>query len=234
MPKTISFDQTDPKNLRTAAHDVIVTAFAAVHAMDSAVWHVRDKYDAWEDEALKAEARKLDERQTALGALYLERFLDKCLVVKFRGNSKADASNYEVEDAMKEKFGTDGIMYDSESSWFFVDTTKGRREEVSKYLNARGDMDFMVTVEDDLDDELVDIKPPMIVNWNSSTKWLAEREITIDYTVPAISAKPEAEIAELLKQAEAILTKTGLSRIDAIEKLAFKMDVAIDGTLDNL
>lgn len=222
MSRTRDFASTDPANLRTACHDEIVIAYSVVHQMDSLLWHYRDKHDAWEDDALKAEARKLDERQKALGLLYMERFRERMYLVQFRGcidDSDHELSHYDIETELQKHWTREQISCDSESGGFYVDTIEGVREDVERFLRSTFPTLNFSVFDYDADDELFDPRPPMFGGWNVSEKFLAEREITVDYTPPVMSMVGPDRMAELMTEAREALRKTGLGFEDAVAVL---------------
>ena len=214
MPKR-DFDSTNPESLETAAHDVIVTAYAVAYRMEAMLWEVANKFDAWDDENLSAARNRVQERVTALATLYHTRFAWKMHTVSFRGNFRRDyegnLGNYDVDDALRTEFG-DAVSCDSESGWFCVDATPVKADEVATYIRTNyPDMEFEMDHEDDPES----FRVPAIYNWTVAKHWLAERDIEVDIEIPAPAPKTGKELEALLKTARAALEKTGLSMEEA-------------------
>ena len=211
---TRNFDSTNPESIETAAHDVIVTAYAVAHVIEGLLWEKRQTFD-FQNPALEAEQERISARITALRELYRTRYGWKCLSRWLHGNPNdsdgADVSNYDVEDDVKAALGTDGISYDSESGWFVIHMTPTREAEVVAYLREHHPyMDFEVDDEED-----VSVGPPMVTSWTSSQHWLAERGFVVSYTAPEPTPVTGKPLIAILDEAEAVLERTGMSLEDA-------------------
>ena len=223
--RVFSFEDTDPANLQTAAHDVIVTAYAAVHCMEESLWERCHELDDFNDPNIRPLRDAVSERQKALSALYMERYSDRVLTIMISGNPRDGAeidgeevSNYTVEDAIRGRLGTDGIDYDSESGWFVIYCTEGRRDEILADIAANHPyMDVHADTNASVDDG--DAKPPMISSWSSSAKWLKDRNLTTVIDIPDPQPKEGAALTELLDEARQTLIKTGYPLRDAIALL---------------
>lgn len=221
MSRTMTWRDTNPLNLTTAAHDVIVTAYAAVSCMDEMLYTHTARLDAWDDDNIRPVRKEVDERLKALAALYYERFGTKCLDQWLYGNPNdndgqyPEVSNYDVEDDLRKNLGTDGISYDSESGWFVLHCTTARRDEVVAYLQKNHPyMEFEVDKE-----ELEDIRPPMITSWTVAAIWMKERNLTATIVLPTPEPKTGRELDELLDDARSALLRTGLTLKEAVKLL---------------
>ncbi len=226
--KIMEWRDTNPANLETAAHDVIVTAYAALHCMEASLWQHCHDLDAFDDDNIRPVRKEVEARLKAMGELYQSRFPSFVRTVWIHGNPNdndgeyPEVSNYDVEDDIRKALGTDGISYDSESGWFVMYCTEGRKAEVADYI-ARNHP--YMEVEFDTNDE--DVKPPMLGSWTVAADWLAERDMSATIVLPEPTPKTGEELRDLLDAAETALTKTGMSLEDATALLLGRKNKAV-------
>jgi len=237
----------DPTKLCELNRKELTLAYAIYHVMESKLWDFANAHDAFQDPKWKARNKLVTDAMDVIGATFIAQFPEDCFVWEFRGLLRPlsndvkgmdiefiddNLSHYDIEKAIENTLGTDGIMMDSESSWFFVNTTDIRKEGLERFLKSSYPrLEFTATPADA---DHSDGSPPTIGNWGSSARLVKDAKVEVIIEMPELTKKSDAEIAKLMETATEALHKTGLSRTDAIEILAFKMGVAIEGTLDNL
>ena len=232
MPK-VDFDTVnlDGAELDKMNLNQLVLMYAIFYVMEADLWDFANKHDAFDDKNYRDRRAEVEECLGLIRFTYIHSFPENCLNWGFRGclNDKApdDLSHYDIESEIRKKFGTDGIQMDSESSWFYVNTTELRKNEVEAFLKENwGDcLDFSVDTHDF--DGI-----PEISNWSHARGIVKKAGIDVSIAMPELSPKPEAEIKELVEKASATLMQTGLSRVEAVERLMSAMNVASDGRLD--
>ncbi len=220
--KVMEWKDVSPANLETAAHDVIVTAFAALHCMEAVLWEHCHALDGFNDDNIRPVTKQVTERLKAMGDLYQRRFPEKVRNVWIHGNPNdndgqyPEVSNYDVEDDLRKNLGDDDtVSYDSESGWFVMYCTESRKDEVMEYI-AKNHPYMEVEAEMDTDN---DVKPPMLGSWTIAADWLAERNITATIVLPEPTPKTGKELEGLLETARTALLKTGMPLKEAVKLL---------------
>ena len=136
----------------------------------------------------------------------------------------SDPSHYDIDDALREKFGDD-VKCDSESGSLFVDTTPERADEVlAEIQDMAPEGDFGVDIEDPFDAEVnindITLDLPF-GNWRTAEAFLKQRGITV--TVDLSDAPGPSELhlhkAQTYIQSAVRLMKPELSE-DEVEGLA--------------
>jgi hypothetical protein len=235
----------DPTKLCELNRKELTLAYAIYHVMESKLWDFANDHDAFQDPKWIARNKLVTKALDIIGAIYIHQFPEDCFVWEFRGCLRSlgndvegmdiefaddNLSHYDIEKSIERTLGTDGIMMDSESSWFFVNTTDIRKEGLERFLKSSFPrLEFSVTPADD---DHSDGRPPTIGNWGASARIVADAKVEVIIAMPELTPKPEAEIDKLLEQAEVALRKTGMNSVDAIERLMNYMDLWSAGVTD--
>lgn len=224
----VDFDTVDldGDKLQDMNLNQLVLMYAIFYVMEADLWDFANKYDAFDDKNYRERREEVEECLGLIRTVYIGLFPENCLNWGFRGclntNAPDNVSHYDIEEEIREKFGTDGIQMDSESSWFYVNTTELRKNEVEAFLKEKwGDyLDFTV---DTHDFEGI----PEVSNWSHARNIVKKAKVEVTIKMPELSAKPEEEISDLVSQASIALQKTGLTPYQAIGLLADELNVGI-------
>jgi hypothetical protein len=217
-----NFDSTDPIKLENCSHDMLVMAYMIVHVMESKLWKAKHDMDAWDNPEMIAETNRINDRLKTLGQLYFKRFRDRCHYVNYNGYLTDEFhSHYDIDEDLKDRFGSD-ISVDSESGQFWASSNEKVKDQVKEFLQTKYPLlDFEITVHDNVNEPLVESyhRPRIIGGWNYSKKWLAEREVKVDYTHPSPSPKKGKDLDKLINEVRSIIKKTGLTKEEVISLL---------------
>jgi hypothetical protein len=113
------------------------------------------------------------------------------------------------------------MEFDSTNDWLAINTSDDRKEEVETFL--RTNFPNLILYVEPADTSEQDL--PAIFNWDASIELVEKAGITVVVEMPELTPKPQEKIDEMMEKAAAILQKTGLSRIEAMSRLAKEMGV---------
>jgi len=218
---TVKQEELDKMN----REQLLLTA-SIFHTMESDLWDFANEHKAFDDPSWKERTQSVQAVIDTITATYIANFPEDCFVWRFSGcleDFHSDVSHYDIEKDIAKNLGTDGITMDSESSWFFVQTTDARKDELEKFLKKEWEfLEFSVEPEDK-----DDLRIPGLGCWGTSKNRVKEAGIKVTIALPELSAKPEVEIEDLINQARTTLMQTGLSRVEAAERLLTELGVGV-------
>ena len=201
---------------RLARLDATIVALARLSVEDSLVYEYTHARDQWESDWYKRHAGIRDKTEAMLVNRFIQ-FGGRVFSVSIRGCGY-DKTNYDLDDAAKERFG-DSVQCDSESGGLFIDCTPDVQEDLLAMLNEldpKGDFGAEDMIEErrrmEEAGEDTAILPRLAIdapfgNWNSAKKFLDSRGITVtvDFSdAPGVSEQQLETAQETLETAVAL------------------------------
>ena len=226
--RTVDFDTAtvDPIKLRELTKEQLTLTYAIYFVMEAKLWEFANTNDAFDDTNWRVRNKSVTNALDIIGSTFVAQFPEDCFVWNFRGCSEDDNYTHSgIEEAIEKTLGTDGIMMDSESSWFVVNTTDARKEGLERFLKEC--VPALKFTAEPADTEFV--RPPTIGNWNDAERIVKKAKIKVIIAMPKLSPKSPEIVAELIEDAERALRMTGLDSIETVGLLMDKLNIIVDG-----
>jgi hypothetical protein len=219
MTKTVDLKTavTRPEDIRELTDTQMTLSYSIFDVMQSRLHAFASKHAAFNDLNWNNLYDEVQSHMYIIKAEHIAKFPEQWFVWEFRA-SCPDAKF--IEGMTAGRFDT-GMEFDSTNDWLAINTSDDRKEEVETFL--RTNFPNLILYVEPADTSEQDL--PAIFNWDASIELVEKAGITVVVEMPELTPKPQEKIDEMMEKAAAILQKTGLSRIEAMSRLAKEMGV---------
>ena len=199
--------------------DATIVAIARLMVEDSLTYDYCQARDLWESHWYKRHCGIRDKVRAMLENRFSE-FGGKVFSISIRGCASVDSDNYDLDDAIRERFPGQ-VSCDSESGGLFMDCVPEVQDEILaalKELDPRGDFEAedMIAERERMETagEDANLLPDLVLalpfsgNWPGAKKFLEERgiEVTVDFSdAPGPSSAQVQDAREELTKAVLML-----------------------------